>query len=403
MKLVDVLQVTRDAIAQSMGANYGATTNEQGEIVNNFSLEGLSTYELVDVGRDVVDSGSVEKFTNALVSLLSTMYVESRAYETELKSMSVDYVDWGWFKERIKIDLADIDEALPYTLSNGRSYAKEEHTFYQPKVTAKIFEEAKAIQVRVSFTEAQLKEAFNSYAQLNTFISGIREQIKQTIDIKTEAYRHALICSGIAISTKATKSAIHLLSEAKAKGIVSADTTAEQALENVDALRYFVKRIKNTRAYMARRTEAFNNKTSTTFTPYADNKLALLMEFETNVKFNLLANTYNDELIGIGDYDSVSSWQGITSAGGNTFDFSTISSVKISADLNNKLGCGTEAINISNVVAFAYDKMAIGYTIGSNKTTSNYTASADFWNEYSTQLCNMLVDSSYNMVAFILD
>lgn len=403
MKLVDVLQVTRDAIAQSMGANYGATTNELGQIVNNFTLEGLSTYELVDVGRDVVDSGSVEKFTNALVSLLSTMYVESRAYETELKSMSVDYVDWGWFKERIKIDLADIEEALPYTLSNGRSYAKEEHTFYQPKVSAKIFEEAKAIQVRVSFTEAQLKEAFNSYAQLNTFISGIREQIKQTIDIKTEAYRHALICSGIAISTKATNSAIHLLSEAKAKGIVSAETTAEQALENVDALRYFVKRIKNTRAYMARRTEAFNNKTSTTFTPYADNKLALLMEFETNVKFNLLANTYNDELIGIGDYDSVSSWQGITSAEGNAFDFSTISSVKMVADVDNKLGCGTEAINISNVVAFAYDKMAIGYTIGANKTTSNYTACADFWNEYSTQLCNMLVDSSYNMVAFILD
>lgn len=403
MKLVDVLQVTRNAIAQSLGANYGATTNEQGEVVNNFTLEGLSTYELVDVGRDVVDSGSVEKFTNALVSLLSTMYVESRAYETELKSMSVDYVDWGWFKERIKIDLADIDEALPYTLTNGRSYAKEEHTFYQPKVSAKIFEEAKAIQVRVSFTESQLKEAFNSYAQLNTFISGIREQIKQTIDIKTEAYRHALICSGIAISTKATNTAIHLLTEAKAKGIVSAETTAEQALENVDALRYFVKRIKNTRAYMARRTEAFNNKSSTTFTPYTDNKLALLMEFETNVKFNLLANTYNDELIGIGDYDSVSSWQGITSAEGNTFDFSTISSVKMSADVNNKLGCGTGAIDISNVIAFAYDKMAIGYTIGSNKTTSNYTASADFWNEYSTQLCNMLVDSSYNMVAFILD
>lgn len=403
MKLVDVLKVTRDAIAQSMGANYGATTNEQGQIVNNFSLEGLSTYELIDVGRDVVDSGSVEKFTNALVSLLSTMYVESRAYETELKSMSVDYVDWGWFKERIKIDLADIDEALPYTLSNGRSYAKEEHTFYQPKVTAKIFEEAKAIQVRVSFTEAQLKEAFNSYAQLNTFISGIREQIKQTIDIKTEAYRHALICSGIAISTKATNTAIHLLTEAKAKGIVSAETTAEQALENVDALRYFVKRIKNTRAYMARRTEAFNNKSSTTFTPYADNKLALLMEFETNVKFNLLANTYNDELIGIGDYDSVSSWQGITSAEGNDFDFTTISSVKMSADENNKLGCGTSAIDISNVIAFAYDKMAIGYTVGANTTTSNFTASANFWTEYSTQLCNMLVDTSYNMVAFILD
>ena len=58
---------------------------------------------------------------------------------------------------------------------------------------------------------------------------------------------------------------------------------------------------------------------------------------------------------------------------------------------------------ISNCIAFAYDNKAIGINNERVKTTSSYTASADFWNEFVHIYMNYILDSDYSMVAFLLD
>ena len=80
-----------------------------------------------------------------------------------------------------------------------------------------------------------------------------------------------------------------------------------------------------------------------------------------------------------------------------------LSAIKISADANNKLGLGTSAVNVNYCVAFAYDYRAIGFTIDKMKITSNYTACADFWNEFTHIWTNAIIDTNLPMVAFILD
>ena len=79
------------------------------------------------------------------------------------------------------------------------------------------------------------------------------------------------------------------------------------------------------------------------------------------------------------------------------------SSIKIAADPTNKLGIGTGAYNVSGVVGLMFDYMAIGIALMRNKVTTSYTACADFWNEFNHQLVNYLIDSSYGIVAFIMD
>ena len=75
----------------------------------------------------------------------------------------------------------------------------------------------------------------------------------------------------------------------------------------------------------------------------------------------------------------------------------------ISADPTNKLGIGTSEVTLTNAIGLLFDRMALGICPYRSKVTSNYTAIADFWNEYHHMLVNYILDSNYSMVAFFND
>lgn len=151
---------------------------------------------------------------------------------------------------------------------------------------------------------------------------------------------------------------------------------------------------------MHRMTTAYNNG-SVPMQAKEVNKI-LLTDFVSSTKFNVRANTYNLDEVGIGSYDEVSAWQGITD-GTNNFDYSTNSKIMISADPTNKLGIGTAEVTLTNAIGLLFDRMALGICPYRSKVTSNYTAIADFWNEYHHMLVNYILDSNYSMVAFFND
>mgnify|MGYP003292994580 CR=1 FL=1 len=49
-----------------------------------------------------------------------------------------------------------------------------------------------------------------------------------------------------------------------------------------------------------------------------------------------------------------------------------------------------------------WNKYALGMTVFKEYTTTSYTASADFWNEFVHSVTNQLLDSDFPMVAFIV-
>ena len=148
--------------------------------------------------------------------------------------------------------------------------------------------------------------------------------------------------------------------------------------------------------------EAFNDGTLPTWCDRNPN-LALLSQFVEDTKFFLRADTFNPDDIGIGVFDEVTAWQGIKESSTAEFDRDTISKVMISADPNNKLGIGTTAYTKSGVVGLMFDYKAIGMCLQRNKVSSGYVACADFWNQFHHMLVNYLLDSSYAIVAFIMD
>lgn len=389
MKFNDVVELTQNAVAQTLGSEYMEKLG---------TLSELSSYRLVDVGKDVLDGGSVDSYVKSLLTQIGKLYIESREYVSELDSIYIDSFDWGGYLERVYFAPQDLVTDDMFNLVNGNTY--EDHKFYKPNVSAKIFEEAKTIMCPISLTEEAVKMAFTSWEEMNKFLSGIQQNVRNTIDLGLDAYAHMLVSCAIAVSDKALNNSVHLLTEAKEKGIVPTETTSEQALNNEAYLVYCLNRIRNVEKYMHRLTTAYNNG-SVPMQAKEVNKI-LLTDFVSSTKFNVRANTYNLDEIGIGSYDEVSAWQGIND-GTNKFDYATNSSIKIAADSTNKLGIGTQSVSLTNAIGLIFDRMALGICPYRSKVTSNYTAIADFWNEYHHMLVNYILDSNYSMVAFFND
>lgn len=392
MKKIDVVNITQQAVAQTMGADYMAKKG---------GIEAIESFRLADIGEDVLNSGTVDQYVKSILTQLGKMYVDSKAYAAELPSLFIDSFEWGGYLERVYFKPQDLIQDEMYNLVDGNTY--EDHKFYQPKASAKIFEEVKNIMTPISIVTDQIKEAFQGWDQMNAFLSGIQNNVNNTLTLASEAYAHMLIQCGIAVAEKNTQHTVHLLTEAIAKKVLATGATAVEALESPEFLRFALKRIAQVKKNMKRYTVAFNNGQIPTFTNDTGAKLALLTDFTTAAGFTARANTFNANELNIGEYDEVACWQAFADTSKANFDYSTNSTIKIAADSTNKLGIGTEAVTITNVIGVLYDTRAMGISLTKSKVTSNYTAIADFWNEYHHKQVNYILDPNFNIVTFKLD
>ena len=401
-RTIDVKQLTCDAIAQAMGKDYYPATGTD----TNKNLAALDSYKLVDVGKDVEDAGKLDAFARAMLVMVGKITVDSRKLPLAVPKILKDTFEFGGYREHIRLGLFEVTDDEAWNLENGKSYADLEHTFHAPKTFAKIFEERKAINITRSETTDCLMEAFMDWSGMERYTTALATAWDNTLTQTINTWSHMLLSCAIVISDGATKTARHLLTEAKALGILGETATAADFMASDKAMIYAFEEIRNTRKFMAQdMSVAFNNKTIETFTPVDENNLVLLTQFASKIK-SIKANTYNDNELGFGDFDEINSWQGIASTTETVtsyYNFDVTSSVKMSADASNKLGAGVEAYEQTAIVGLMWDNMGIGVCPEKRKTTSSYTACADFWNINGKYTANYWVDSSYNIVAFILD
>lgn len=384
MEVKQLKELVSNAVAQATGAE----------------IASLENATLVDMGRDVLDGGSVENFTKSLINQLGKIVVETKAYTKGLPQFFVESWEWGSYLERVYPDILDYEINNSWDLVDKKEYPA--HIFYKPNVQAKIFDELKTIETRVSFPEDYvIKTAFKSWGEMNTFVSGIQMAVENTIEVALEATSEMLSTSAIAVSDKATKTAVHLLTDYNAETGKNIEN-AQDALNDIDFLRYAVRQIHMYRQRLTRMTKLFNNGNVNTWTRGGDQKLLALSDFITAIDTILLANTYHEGKLSIGEYSELPYWQ--SPVGNSTkFTFGDNSHIKISADESNKLGIGVAEYDSKNAIALLYDYRSLGVTMKNRRVSSEYTASGEFWTYYHKLDSNYIIDSNFPMIAFFID
>lgn len=416
MKMVDVKSVTQAVLNQLIGAKYfPVTEGDEPAAVEN--VDAVDSTLLVDMG-EVAKSMEVaaDLAYKTMIDQLGKMVIESRSYVASLPSLFVDPIEWGGFVEHVQVGLSDVyddemwnpDGFINYTDTGGQAYAQkmaeQEHAFYRPRVHAKVFKEAKAISVRLSTLRDQMFTAFKSLDEMNKFLSALYTSVDNTLQLKAQVYALATVATGIGRAMA--------LGHGYDLRTIYNDETGSNIANSTDfrkndaAMRWALGFMANTKDNFSQFSTAFNNGVEPVFTPADDVRTILLAKFANDAKFGVRANTFHEELIGIGDYERTTAWQGIQTAGDNAFNFGAVSKVMFTADSAEKVGItveeGETGYTIPNVVGVMYDKYALGITLDKKKTTASYTAGNDSWNTFYHTLINYICNDNYNMVFFYI-
>ena len=408
MKIVDVINVVKSGISQLTANNfYNAETPE---------LTETDTAALVELGHALEEHQlAADIFLGALVDTLTTMRIDSRAYSAVLPSLFVDTYEWGGFREHVVIGLSDIleDEMYPingfigYNETGGTAEAQRiagiEHGTFKPSAQSKFYDEGKAFMIALSTVREQLFTAVRSLAELNKLISAMQISVDNTIQLKAEVGALSTVSTGIARAI-ALGNEIKLVT--RYNNLTGESLSTGWAALNDDKFTAFVlETIANVEDEVKRFTSVYNNHEHVTFSN--DSRLILLSKFANRAKFGVRANTYNEQLLGIGDYERISGWQAVSQDNTDPFAPETLSAIALTATSATKVGLtvpeGATGVTLNNIIGFLYDRYALGISLDKKKVTTSYTASQDKYNTYHHNIINYIIDDNFPMVAFTLN
>lgn len=346
-----------------------------------------------------------------------------------------------------------------------------EHGTFKPSAESKFYDEGKPFMVALSTVREQLFTAVksdNPLRDLNKILSGMQTSVDNTIQLEAEVTALYTVSTGAARalaldneiplvtmynSTRANSGTItntttftlvttvpqdwsttytdyYMLNS---EGIIvpipegeSAPTfanltvysaavvptnvsvvipTGERALDYPEFVSFMLETIANVKDEFKCFSAAYNNHQHVTFSD--DTRLILLAKVANRAKFGVRANTFNEELLGIGDFEKISSWQAKKISGGKQFDFNALSSIAMTKAAATKVGltvpAGATGITLSNIIGVVYDRYAMGVSLDKRKVTSNYIAVQDKINTYHHLIKNMIIDDNFPMAVFTLN
>lgn len=431
----NVVDVTRKAISQLIAAGYGDLPMPAADI------DYLDDQYIVDLGEklklsdngDFTVNSPADLVFKALMSQCGKIVIDTRAYVAQLPSLFVDAMNWGIFREQIMIELSDVmidemwnpDGFIGWTETrNGRTGEDEgariaaiEFGCYKPPVSSKLFKKAHGIMAALTTEREQLFTAFRNADEYSSFLAGLYNSVTNALQLKAEIY--ALMCCSMAIAKAAANN--NLISLRDEYALVSPTSISgwsnEKLLQDEGFQRFMLRRISEVSAFIRRFTAAYNDHEHITFA--SEPRRILLAHAVSAAKFGVRANTFNEQLLGIGEYDTITNWQAVTTYGisEDRFDLETASSIWLSknaasgadgAGLTESSGTAIRVnsngtCRLSGIIGLVYDRLAMGVTLDKRKVTTQYSASRDTVNTFYHALVNYIVNDSYPIVAFTLD
>lgn len=365
--------------------------NQIYSIVNSISqqaygaaaLTAVNTQGLIALGNYVLSSSTdTELFLNTLTARIGKTIVRYRLYRNKLSDMVLTDMEWGQVLQKlaVKMPVSEADEQ--YGLTDGTSV--DHYVVAKPQVDQKLFVVETPYQFHITIQRNLLRAAFLSESAMESFISAIFGQVRNKIESTIENMGRLNIAAGIAEAGSSREFAL----VSGYNSVSGRSLTAASAILDSDFLRYAIRTMKTIMDGMTDLSELYNDGTITTFTPFEDQKIKVLSEFEYALETVVDWAAFNDNYVKLAGYGTLNFWQSAQTPG----------SVLINAP-----STGTQ-FAVDNVVAVIYDRDALGvYQQDEDILTTPVNAAGAYYNQYYHCKFNRMLDTSENFVYFTLN
>lgn len=372
------------------------------DLVNNSLKESVGTSALlnedlsnvVDIGKEVFsqDDNTIDNFVHKLVDRVGLTVFNNRVYQGSAPSILASSWEFGSVLEKVDAEPMDAEENDSWNLQNGKSY--DPNIFYQPKVTAKFFNSKITFDIPLSFTQNQVKSAFNSAAELNGFMSMLMNTVtnSMTVNLDNLIMRTINNMTAQTINSKKGLTVVNLLTTYNAQS--GQTLTSAKALSDKDFIRYANLVINTYKDRIAKISTLFNQGGKKRFTPADAQHLVLLSDFASASKVYLESDTIHNDNVQLSNYETVPYWQG----SGTDYSFTSISSI----DVAIKSGETTKEVKASGILGVLFDTNATMVSCSNQRVTTNYNPKAEFYTNFTKYDASYLNDLNENYIVFMI-
>lgn len=361
-------------------------------------LEDLSN--VVDVGKEIIAADAVDSYVRKLTNHIGKVIFDSRVYKGNVPSVLMDSWEFGSILEKIQADIPEAKENKSWDLQDGETYNQD--VFYQPKVSAKFFNNKVTFEVPVSFTELQVKQSFSNAEQLNGFLSMIFNAVEKAMTIKIDNLVMKAINNMTAetLAADLTKDKALDLSGSGVKAInllalynaqKEKSLTADVAIKDPSFIRFASYYINLQKNRMTKISNLFNVSGKSRFTPEEDLSIVLLNDFASASNVFLQSDVFHNDLTQLPGHEIVPYWQG----SGQGYGFQDTSKISV------KTTTGA-TVTASGILGVMFDKNAVGVANLDRRVTTHYNASAEFYNNFYKMDAGYFNDLNENFVVFFV-
>lgn len=378
------------------------------EVLGETAVVNEDLSNVVDIGKAVIDSvNGIDNYVRKLVDHIGKVVFVNRAYSGGVPSVLMDSWEFGSILEKISTDLPEATENDSWNLQDGEQYPQD--TFYQPKVEAKFFNSKVTFEIKLSFTELQVKSAFSSAEQLNGFISMLVQSVENSMTVKTDALIMRAINNMIAetlVSELGTGTAGSKVVNWEGSGVravnllalynatVTTDLTAAQAVISPDFVRFATYQIALVSDRMSKISTLFNSGKKPRFTPDDMKRVVLLSDFAKASDILLLSDTRNPDRVTLPAHDTVPYWQG----SGTNYALTSTGVI----DVKTASGETVKVPATASIIGVVFDRDAVGVANLDRRVTTAYNARAEFYTNFYKMDAGYYNDLSENFVVFFL-
>lgn len=371
-----IYSVVNDAIAQAIGED---------------SIASLDTKNLVSYGTTILSSSSAtECFLNVLAMRIGRTIYRFRAYNNKFKDMVISDMQWGAILQKLRVEMPEAEEDPTFALTDGESV--DQWKVSKPKAHQKLFVSRTPYMFKITIQKYTLKEAFTSPEAMGSFIALVFGEVRNAIELSLETLGRLTLSVAMSETSDSNLQRIHLVTEYNTEYELEGDDAldATSALRSESFLRFAIRRMNEIIDNIQDMSTLFCDGELPTFTNRENMRIRVLSGFQRRLETCVSYAAFHEQFTSIdGSYSTVNYWQ----------SEQTPSSIDIL--VRPSMG---DRVQISNIIAEINDRDAFGiYQFDEEVNTTGINAAARYYNQFWHELQNRYVDTSENMVIFILD
>lgn len=353
---------------------------------------------IVEVGQafESIRDG-MDNFVRQLNDHIGRMVFVDRVYSGRAPKLLMDGWEYGSIMEKVSMDLPEATENESWELQDGSSY--DPNIFYKPSVSVSFWNQRVTFEIPMSFTEKQVKSAFTTAQQMNSFMSMIYTAIANSMTIKLDSLIMRTVNNLIAETVHDDYGSAAIGSKSGVKAVnllylynqtVDTPITAAEAMMNKDFLRFAAQQMKLYKERMATMSTLFNIGGKARFTPEDRLHTILLSEFASAADVYLGSDTFHDTMVALPNAETVAYWQG----SGTDYGFASTSKIQLT-----KTASG-DAVTVTGVLGVMFDHDAAGVSNVDRRVTTNFNPKGEFFSEWHKFDAGYYNDLNENAVVF---